>query len=172
MNIIDICKRIRSLIKSKQAIRRNFLEKEFLVIGPAGTIIRTEFFNAIGRFPEDYGPAGDMLYNIKAALHSDVLLLPYVFFNYRRHAGQEINKKYSYLFNNYRYLQEVMRWQNLPLSNEERTQLITRGNRNFLEQAVMHIKHTGEVIPVLKAFKLAGFGPKQFWSGLLIKPER
>jgi glycosyltransferase involved in cell wall biosynthesis len=159
-----------TVIKSNDAVRRNFLEKEFLLIGPAGTIIRTHFFNKIGRFPEAYGPAGDLYYNVRAACHSDVLLLPYVFFNYRRHEGQEINKKYSYLYNNYKYFSDIMQLPEMPFTKEEKDRLLAKNNRNFLFQTMMYAKGTGEFKETLKAYKLAGFGWREFVSGILKMP--
>lgn len=159
-----------TLLDSKSAVRKNYFENNFLLIGPAGTIIKKDFFDAIGGFPEDYGPSGDMYYNVKAASNSDVLLLPYVFFKYRRHEGQEINKKYSYLYNDYRYFKELMKLPELPLTNEEKNRLLTKTKRDFLFHCLMYIKTTGEIRQTLKAFKLAGIGWKDILSGILNKP--
>ncbi len=162
--------KVPKVLKSRDAVRRNFLEKEFLVIGPAGTIIKTDFFKKIGMFPVDYGPAGDLYYNAKAACNTDVLLLPYVFFKYRRHEGQEINKKYSYLYNNFRYFRDIMKLPEMPLSTEEKYKLLAKNNGNFLFQSLMYMKGTGEIKETLRAFKLAGFGWREICSGLLHIP--
>lgn len=155
-----------TVVSSKEAVRRNFLEKEFLLIGPAGTIIRKDFFDSIGGFPEAYGPAGDLYYNAKAACNSDVLLLPYVFFKYRLHEGQEVNKKYEYLYNNYKYLRDVMLLPEMPLTKEERADLQTKNNRNFLIQSAVYFKNSFNLGETVRAYKLAGFGWKEFWSGI------
>lgn len=159
-----------TVLKSETAIRKNYFDKNYLIIGPAGTIIKRDFFKKIGGFPEKYGASGDMFYNIKAASNSDVLLLPYVFFKYRRHEGQEINKKYLYLYNDYRYFKDLMNLPELPLTLEEKERLLATSKRNFLFQCLMYIKTTGEIRQTLKAFKLAGIGWRDIVSGILNKP--
>ena len=85
------------MLSSSEAINDHFFKKPFLTIGPGGTIIRRHFFEQINRYPEKYGPANDMYFNLKAGSQSPVVLLPFEFMFYRRHEGQEINNKYAYL---------------------------------------------------------------------------
>ncbi len=73
------------------------------MIGHDGTIIRRSFFKKLNYYPTKYGPANDMYFNLKAACVSAVVLMPFNFSFDKRHEGQEINNKYSYLINNYCY---------------------------------------------------------------------
>src|SRR6185312_5751343 len=107
----------------EESVRMHFYKSNHLLVGPGGTVIRTEFFKKIGGFPTDYGPAGDCYYNIKAAANGEVILFPYIFFNYRIHGNQEFFRTDSYLYNNYRYFEDVLRLPELPLSFEEKEKL-------------------------------------------------
>ncbi|MBL0358834.1 MAG: glycosyltransferase family 2 protein [Chitinophagaceae bacterium] len=89
------------VLSSADALHQHFLTKPFLTVGPGGTIISRSFFEKIKGFPEKYGPASDMYYNLKCASLSPILLIPFEFLNYRIHAGQEINNRDSYLHNSY-----------------------------------------------------------------------
>ena len=77
----------------EESIRKHFYKSNHLLVGPGGTAIKTKFFKKIGGFPTNYGPAGDCFYNIKAAANGEVILLPYIFFNYRLHGEQEFFRR-------------------------------------------------------------------------------
>ncbi len=94
-------------IKPKEAIYLHFFDEPILSIGPGGTIIKRDFFEKINGYPEKYGPANDMYFNLKATCYSGIVMIPFEFMYYRRHEGQEINNKQNYLKNNYLYLKDA-----------------------------------------------------------------
>lgn len=120
------------VLKSNEAIRKHFFEKPFLTHGPGATIIKRSVFQEIGGFPLKYSVAGDMYYNLNAASHVNVLLLPYRVVNYRVHAGQELNNRYDYLWANYNYLHDALKELPLPLTGTEKQWLMNKNRRRFL----------------------------------------
>src|SRR5690242_8323562 len=97
------------LLHSSKALMKHFFHQPFLTIGPGGTIINKSFFDNIRGYPEKYGPANDMYFNLKACSQTDILLLPKLFLNYRIHSGQEKNNLYGYIHYNYRYLDDALK---------------------------------------------------------------
>ena len=64
------------LLSSKEVINEHFFKRQVLVVGPGGTVLKRSFFNTIKGYPEKYGPANDMYFNLIAASHSGVVLFP------------------------------------------------------------------------------------------------
>jgi glycosyltransferase involved in cell wall biosynthesis len=153
-------------LESKAAIHKHFFEQGFLHIGPGGTVITKQLFDKIGGFPTKYGPAGDMFYNVKAASNGHVLLLPYVYFNYRRHEGQEMNNPFSYLYNTYIYYNDLLQLPEIPLSVNEREFLLLKSKRRFIVNLGKYFRRTGRLGDLFKAIRLAGFGFKDFLKGV------
>jgi glycosyltransferase involved in cell wall biosynthesis len=116
----------------RQAYVQHFYRKSILHVGPGGTLIRRKLFEQMGGFPLCYGVAGDMYYNLIAASRTSILLLDVDFLNYRRHDGQEINKKNEYLIYGYTYFKDLLSRADLPLTIIERTSLINKSKRRFL----------------------------------------
>lgn len=140
----------------KESIYRHFYQKSFLNIGPGGTVIKKKLFNEIGGFPEKYGPASDMYYNLKVASNTNILLLPHIYLNYRIHEGQEANNKFSYLYNNQLYLVDAMKIPELPLTGTERQSLLKRKTRQNLYSFLYYLKETRNLKNTIKALKLSG----------------
>jgi glycosyltransferase involved in cell wall biosynthesis len=107
-------------VESKTAIKRQYFKSSFLQMGPGGIFIRRLFFESIGRFPEKYGPANDMYFNINAASKTDMLILPFPLVFYRRHEGQEVNDEYAYIHNNYKCNRDLISDLDLPLTKKEK----------------------------------------------------
>lgn len=149
-----------------ECVRKHFFRSSHLHVGPGGTIVKTDYFKLIGGFPIKYGPAGDSYYNIKAACNTDVLLLPYIYLNYRIHDNQELNKKYAYLYNGYRYFEDLMLLPELPLTDEEKKVLSQKNKRRFLFNSMKYLKNTGNLKKTFRAYKMAGVGVKEIWSGI------
>jgi len=119
-------------IEPVKAIYNHFFEKPFLIMGPGGTIQRLSFFRKTKGYPEKYGPANDMYYNLKAACYSSIVIMPFEFMYYRRHEGQEINNASSYLYNSYLYLNDAMAELPLPLDNKQKKWIIKKNKRRFV----------------------------------------
>ena len=151
-NDIDVPK----VLSSEESIRKHFFGQQFLDNGPGGSIIERDYFNSIGKFPTRYGSANDMYYNIKAAANTSMLLLPYVYLYWRRHEAQEIHDGYPYLYNNYRYMEDVLQLQELPITKKERKKLLLENKRRLIVHSLVYLKNTGAFGKFFKAYKLSG----------------
>jgi len=119
------------ILNSMEAIQKHFFEKSFLTVGPGGTIIKRVFFENIGEYPTSYGPANDMYFNLKAVCYSPIVLMPFVYFFYRIHEGQEFNNKYSYLINGWRYLRDAVEQLPLTLDEQQKKWILKKSKRRF-----------------------------------------
>lgn len=154
------------VLSSADAIRNHFFKKPFLTIGPGGTIIKRDYFLKIKQYPTKYGPANDMYFNLKAACYSPMVLLPFDFIFYREHDGQEINNEYSYLYNNYRYLNDAISELNLPLKRQQLKWISKKNKRRFTTNIAKYFLKTFDLPKTRAAIRLAGFGIKDFYKGI------
>lgn len=145
-------------LDSSSAINMHFFEQSILHIGPSGTAISNKLFFDIGGFPIEYGPAGDVFYNLKVASKSGVLLLPYNYLNYRRHDGQELNNHFSYLYNGYLYFKDILNYPGLPLTKNEKSFLALKNKRRFVVNSLKYLIEYKDIAKISKAYKLANFG--------------
>lgn len=153
-------------IQSSEAIRTHLLSKRFLAIGPGGTIIKRKYFESINGYPEKYGPANDMFFNLKATSQSSIVMLPFEFHFYRRHEGQEINNYFSYIYNNYCYMRDALLELNLFLTDKEKKWLSNKNNRRFLYNITKYFINTRDFAKMKEAFTKARFGIKEAVSGI------
>ncbi|MEO6327602.1 MAG: glycosyltransferase family 2 protein [Ginsengibacter sp.] len=148
------------------ALNHHFFIEPYLMIHPGGTIIKRNYFESINRFPEKYGPANDNYYNLKAACNTDILMIPFEFFYYRRHPGQQINDKYSYLYNNYRYTRDALNELNLPLKQDKITWLHKKNKRRFLVNIFLYLFKTLNFRKTINAIRYAEFTWKDALTGI------
>ena len=146
------------LLEPAAAVRDHFFKAPFLFVGPGGSIVRRSFFNAVKGYPEKYGPANDMYFNLKAACASPILLLTFPFVNYRRHEGQEINNSISYLYNNYLYLKDAVAELPLQLSAKELSWIKKKNKRRFLFNIIKYLIKTGDIKNVKHFLRITDFG--------------
>lgn len=125
-------------VSGSEAIRQHFFKVPALTIGPGGTVIKRKFFQEIGGYPVKYGPANDMYFNLKAACFTNMVMIPFEYMNYRRHEGQEINNRFSYLYNNYLYLRDALIELPLPLSDKEVKWLQKKNKRRLFVNLLKH----------------------------------
>ena len=104
---------------SAKIVHEHFFERQYLWIGPSGTIIRRDKFESIGGFDARFGVASDTYFNIRMASSSPVLLLQKPFFFYREHDGQAQNDQMGYLKFGYLYFKELIEKGDLPLPTDE-----------------------------------------------------
>ena len=154
-------------VEAKQAIEQHFFQQPFLLIGPGGTILRRRFFEAIGKYPVLYGPANDMYFNLKATAAGGVLLLPFTFNFYRIHEGQELNNKYSYLYNNFNYLRDALQELDLPLTEKQKEWIQNKNRRRFLVNLLRYLFTSKNLTKTIRARQLAGFGIRDAWKALV-----
>jgi glycosyltransferase involved in cell wall biosynthesis len=158
------------LLAPEKVFKRHFFIEPCLMIGPGGTILRREFFERIGFYPEKYGPANDLYFNLKAANAGPILMLPFVFNFYRIHEGQELNNSYSYLYNNFIYLRDALNELNLPLSETEKSILMNKNRRRFLVNLVNYFFRTGNLSKTMAARSLADYGFMDVWKAIFNYP--
>src|SRR5690348_14003837 len=144
-------------ISSPKAIRKHFFKQGFLTVGPGGTIQKLSFFMQLQGYPIMYGPANDMYYNLKAACHSPVVLIPFDFLYYRQHAGQEKNASYKYLYSNYNYLRDALNQLPLGLTEKEFEFLDTKNKRRFVTNLWKYFFSSYNFKKAIMAYRLAGF---------------
>jgi len=158
--------KVPTSFQPEESIRKHFYRSNHLLVGPGGTVIKTDFFKKIGGFPINYGPAGDCFYNIKAASNAEVILLPYIFFNYRIHGDQEFFRSESYLYNNYLYFNDALQLPELPLSPHEKNRLRMKNKRSFILNSLKFLFNTGKLKETIRAYHFAGFGIKEILTSL------
>lgn len=141
----------------KQSINHHFFGTQFLFIGPGGTIIKKEFFNKIGGFPNKYGPVDDMYFNLMTATYGNLKCLCKEFLFYRTHIGQELNNPYSYLYNGYLYMKDALQYLPMPITKEQKIFLLNKNKRRFFINSLKYLFESKNFIKTLKAFKLANF---------------
>ncbi len=149
-------------MKPVENIRKHFFRSNHLQVGPGGTVINTDYFKEIGGFPTIYGPAGDSYYNIKAAANADTLILPYFYYNYRIHGNQEFARKDSYLLNHFKYIKDVLKLPELPLSADEKNELLELTKKQLLINMLVYFKETRDLTKIKEVWKTLGFGAKEF----------
>jgi glycosyltransferase involved in cell wall biosynthesis len=154
------------LLSSETAIRNHFFKQPFLTVGPGGTIQRKSFFDQIMQYPVKYGPANDMYHHLKAASNSPVVLLPFEFIYYRLHEGQEINNKYSYLYNNYNYLRDATKELQLPLTTTEKNWILKKNKRRFLTNILVYFTTTFHLKKTCGAIHAADFTFRDAFEGI------
>jgi glycosyltransferase involved in cell wall biosynthesis len=148
------------------AIGTHFFKQPFLTIGPGGTIQKRTFLESIHGYPENYGPADDMYYNLKAASKAGVLLLPFNFVFYRLHEGQQLNNKYSYMINNYRYLRDALTGLDLPLNDQQKDWISKKNKRRFAVNIIKYFLTTFNLRKTRDAIRQTAFKTSDFVKGI------
>ena len=156
-----------TILSPQESIQKHFFKNATLHVGPGGTAIRRNYFKQIGGYPTIYGAAGDSYFNIVAASNSEILLLPYIYFNYRIHGNQELNNPYAYLYNGYRYFEDIMKYPKIPLTEKERKMLSGKNKKRFFINSLHYLKSTGQFKKTLAAYKKAGVNIRDILSGLI-----
>lgn len=154
------------LVNSKTIIADHFFKAPILYQGPGATIIRRSYFNKIGKYPINYGIPGDMFFNIKACCYSPLVVLPFVFMNYRRHEGQEINNSYDYLYNNYKYMRDALDMLPLGLPVDKINWLRKKNKRRFTINIIKYFSLTLSIKKTAFAIKAADFSLKDAFVGI------
>ena len=154
------------MLNSHDAIEYHFLNKPFLTKGPGGTIIKRAFFERINRFPENYGPANDMYFNLKAASYGNTVILNRELVFYRKHIGQERNNKFAYLHNGYNYLKDAVAELPFNLSAEQKKYILKKNKRRFAVNIAKFYFKTFDLKKTYAAVKLAKFSISDAFEGI------
>ena len=151
-----------TIYKSADVIRFHFFKRKILNTGPGGIVIRSSFFKKMNGYSQKYGPANDLFSHVRFACETDVLLLPYVYLNYRVHSGQESNNQYLYFYNSQPYINDLLSSNLLPLSKKEINRIRRYYSlRNFYSIFKFIIK-TFEFQKGFAAFKAGSFKLSDF----------
>lgn len=153
----------------KEALTEHFFGQQFLYMGPGGTFIRRSFFNRIGGYPVKYGPANDMYFNLKACCNTAIHLFPFEFIYYRIHDGQEINNKFSYLYNNYNYMRDALHELPIPFEKKQLDWLIKKNKRRFVVNWLGFFIRGLKFRKAASAWRKADFTLHYFFQGLIQK---
>lgn len=151
----------------KDAIKYHFFKQQFLIIGPTGTVLKRTFFEQLKGYPEKYGPANDMYFNLNAACHSDIVLFPFEINFYRKHGEQESNNQYSYLYNNYLYQKDALNELPLTLTYKEIKWLTNKNKRRFVVNLLKFFYQVRNIEMVQKAIKVTSFKTKDFIKAII-----
>jgi glycosyltransferase involved in cell wall biosynthesis len=168
MGILKLEKEVKQeWLNPKESITINYFDKPILNIGPSGTILRKSAFEEVGYYNPDYGVPSDMYFNLKMASSHPIVLLEREFFFYRVHDGQEFRNTYSYVCNNYKYLQVARLLRGFPLGNEQKKVLIKRARRSFVRLFIQYTRETGNIRKAIKAIGSSGIGVTGFIRGFV-----
>lgn len=157
----------RFQLAGNDALQMHFFDKQFLYMGPGGTFIRKSFFDSLGGYPEKYGPANDMYFNLKACSFSEIYLFPYEFIYYRIHDGQEINNHFNYLYNNYNYMRDALNELPLPFTEKQLNWLKKKNKRRFVVNLFNYFVKTKNINKTIEAYKKASFSFLNIVQGVL-----
>ena len=160
------------VLDGRDALRRHFFERPFLIHGPGATILRRDFFLGIDKYPVDYGIPGDMFFNLKACCYTSITLIPFEFMFYRVHGDQELSNSYDYLYNNYKYLNEALKLLPLGLNVNELAWLTNKNKRRFSCNIIRFLFTTFNLKKTFKAIRLANFSLKDFAIGVFYFREK
>ena len=158
-----LCNRV---LQAKDSINYHFFKNQILIIGPGGTIIKTDFFKCIGNYPTQYGPANDMYFNLKAASLGSIKFLCKEFLYYRIHAGQEANNKFGYIYHNYNYFNDAFQNLNLFLSLSEKKSLYKKNKRRLLVNTAKLFYKYKKLSEVKMIIKKTNFTVKDFFNAV------
>ena len=149
-----------------QSIHKSYFESTILNIGPCGTILNRSLFEKAGGYDDRYGPVSDMYFNLKMATMFPIVLLEKEFFFYRRHEGQEINNRYKYLLNNYRYLKDAFCLPGFPLDKHQRKFLLRREGYWQTRELLLYVRKTGDFRKAIEAIQKSTLGVAGFIGGV------
>lgn len=162
------------ILKPFESIPKHFLVKSFLHIGPGGSAIRRDYFKKIGGFELKYGHLGDMFYNIKAASNTNIIILKYMFLNYRIHDEQEAENlfkskseiKLQFIRYGYLYFNDIMNEQFVPLNAEIKKLLSKKNKRRFIINIGKAFFSSGDIMGCLKIIRLVKFNFSDFLKSI------
>jgi len=145
------------LMDPKNAINRHLYSNNMLAGGPGARVFKNSFYKSMGGYPEKYGGSNDMYFNFKTTSNSPILLIPFIYLNYRIHDNQERNNKFGNLVNGYTYFVDALKIPELPLSEKERSYFMLKSKRRFFLNSIKYYLSTLSFDKVRIAYKHAGF---------------
>lgn len=130
------------IMTPSETFQREFLQRGVLGLGPTGTIIRRDAFEAQGGFTGTRYIGDTELWYQLAMYHPVVKMVPGLTF-WRQHDDQEITKgqnSFFYLENAYKHEILTLKHPDLPLNNQERALAINRVEQRFSRNLLRLVK--------------------------------
>lgn len=130
------------VMQPEETFRREFLQRGVLGLGPTGTIIRRDVFEALGGFSGTrYIGDTEMWYAL--AMHYPVVkMIPGLTF-WRQHDDQEITKgqdSFFYLENAFKHQVATLHHKDFPLSEDERHLALNKVHQRFSRNLLRLVK--------------------------------
>jgi glycosyltransferase involved in cell wall biosynthesis len=150
------------MMHPEETFRREFLQRGVLGLGPTGTIIRRDAFEAIGGFTGTRYIGDTELWYKLALYYPVVKMVPGLTF-WRRHDDQEITKgreSFFYLENSFKHAIKTLNLQNFPLGTEQRDKAIEKIYKRF-SRNILKMIAKGEL---KKAFQIIGSVKFSWWQ--------
>jgi glycosyltransferase involved in cell wall biosynthesis len=144
-------------MNSREAIHKHFFINNILSGGPGSRVFNKKFYESIGGYPIKYDVVSDVYMNLYCTSIEPILLIKFNYLFYRRHDGQEINNIFSYLYNGYNYFNDILSFEFIPLTKEERTFLFLKNKRRFLINVFNYFIKVKNVKHVILAFRYTKF---------------
>ncbi len=138
------------IYSSEQAIRSHLNGNNILSGGPGSRVFNREFLLSLGGYPEKYGPANDMYFNLKSTAAEPILFLPYNYLFYREHAQQENKNIKGYLLNSYLYFKDAILDLDLPLSQSEKKIFLAKNKKRLVLNLFKYISTSFDLFGVWK----------------------
>jgi glycosyltransferase involved in cell wall biosynthesis len=152
------------VLKPYELMYGNFIENNLiLAAGPGARVFKKSFFDHIGGYPEKYGPANDMYFNVKSAIVDPILILSKKYTYYRDHDQQESKNKFSYLVNGYIYFNDAMKIDGIQLDKQQIKKLLIKNKRRFVVNTIKYFLQTMDIQGIYTAKKLTGFSLKDLF---------
>jgi glycosyltransferase involved in cell wall biosynthesis len=126
----------------RETFQREFLYRGVLNLGPTGTIIRKDAFEAVGRFTGTRY-IGDTELWYQLAMHYPVVKMVPELAYWRQHDDQEFTKgheSYFYLENSYKHKVKTLFHEDLPLNNIERDLALKKVRKRFSRNILNLVK--------------------------------
>lgn len=143
-------------LSAKAAIQKSFFKSTFLNAAPMAIILRTDFFKDHGYFNTGYGVPSDMYFNYTMASSYPVVLLKKEFFYYRKHEGQELNNRFSYVCYNYKFMQDALKFPNFPVNKAQKKFLLHRAEYYYVKDFLVYLKKNKNLKKAWKAYSVSG----------------
>lgn len=145
------------MYSSELAIRSHLNGKNILSGGPGSRVFKREFLASLSGYPERYGPANDMYFNLQSTSAAPILFLPYIYLFYREHDQQENKNVKGYLLNNYLYFSDAISEIHLPLNSYEKKLLLAKNKKRLLVNLFKYFISSFDFKGVLQILLHIGF---------------
>ena len=155
------------VLPSHEVIENHFFKEPSLGIGPTGSIIKRESFELNNGFDTRFKVASDNYFNIQMAMAGDVVFMPYQYFYYREHEGQEINNSTGYLVYNFLYNKELFKNEDLPLTPDQIAFLKRKLQKRHSVNLMKYFFQTKSITNVSAVMKSTDYSLFNFLKGFL-----